>query len=186
MIVAVAALRTELAFVRGMPRVRTGIGHRARERLTQALERLDPEGVVVLGFCGATHARLVPGRLVLADVVLGNGEEIELLAELVERARERLPDAEVGPIATVEGIADPAEKARRSVDAVAVDMESYHIARELRSREIPFVVVRCVLDVLWEDISRGNRVRMAGRALSCARRLGRAAAALAPAVGGER
>ncbi len=42
MIVAVAALRTELAFVWGMPRVRTGIGHRARERLTQALKHSTP------------------------------------------------------------------------------------------------------------------------------------------------
>ncbi|NOX44894.1 MAG: hypothetical protein GXO72_04050 [Caldiserica bacterium] len=183
MIAAVAALRTELTFVRGMHRVRTGIGPRARERLARALERFDPEGAVILGFCGATHARLTPGSLILASSIRHGAEEIEVPGELVAAAGKRLPAAEIGPIYTTEGIADPPEKVRLSLFALGVDMESFHLAQELRTRRVPFLILRCVLDTLWEDLSRKSP-RFIGRAISCARRLGRAAEVLAPVVAG--
>lgn len=184
MILAIGALWTELAFVRGMRRVRTGIGPRSRERLARALERLAPEGAVILGFCGATHARLAPGSLILASSVRYGTEEIAVPGELVAAAGRRLPAAEIGPIHTVEGVAGPREKARLSVSALGVDMESFHLAQELRRRRIPFLVLRCVLDALWEDVSRRS-LRLIGRAIPCARRLGGAAAVLARVAGGE-
>ncbi len=183
MTIAVAALRTELLFVRGCLRVRTGIGPRARQRLARALERLDPEGAVILGFCGATQACLAPGTLILASSIRHGTEEIEVPGGLVAAAETRLPAAEIGPIYTTEGIADPPEKARLSLFALGVDMESFHLARELRTRHVPFLILRCVLDTLWEDVSRKSP-RLVGRAISCARRLGRAAEVLAPVVAG--
>ena len=184
MIVAAAALWTELLFVRGLIRVRTGVGPRAAERLSRALERLRPRGAVILGFCGATHAYLVPGTIVLATSVRHDGEELGVTPELVARAREKLPDAELGALTTSDGIADPATKARLSLDSVAADMESFHLARELRARGIPFLVVRCVLDALWEDLSRAPKARWAARALACARKLGTATEVLASVVAG--
>ena len=184
MIAAVAALRTELLFVRGCHKVRTGTGPGASERLARALEALRPQGAVVLGFCGAAHARLVPGTLILATSIRHGGEVLEVPPELVVRAEERLPDADPGALVTVDDVADPATKARISLDAFGVDMESFHLARELRARGIPFLVVRCVLDALWEDISRAPRVRWTARALACARKLGAAVKALAPLLAG--
>ncbi len=184
MIAAVAALQTELLFVRGCYKVRAGIGHEASERLARVLERLRPQGAVVLGFCGGTHARLVPGTLILATSVRHGGEELGVTPELVAKAKEKLPDAELGPLTTADGIADPETKARVSLDALGVDMESFHLARKLRELGIPYLVVRCVLEALWEDISRAPRVRWTARALACARRLGAAVKALAPLLAG--
>ena len=180
MIVAVAALRTELLFVRGCPRVRTGIGPGARERLARALERIRPRAAVILGFCGATRARLAPGTLILATSLRRGEEELAIPEEIVAAAREGLPGAQAGTMVTVDGMADAAEKARLSLDAVAVDMESFHLAVALRERGIPFLVVRCVLDPLWEDLSQRSNVLLAPRALRCARRLARAMRTLAP------
>lgn len=182
MIVAVAALRTELLFLRGYPRVRTGVGPGARERLARALERIRPHAVVILGFCGATWAYLVPGTLVLATSLRRGKEELRVPGDVVAAARERLPEAQIGPLATVDGMADPATKARLSPDAVAVDMESFDLAAALQKRGIPFLVVRCVLDPLWEDISRRAKTLLAPRAIVCARRLARAMRTLAPVL----
>ncbi|MGY4707082.1 5'-methylthioadenosine/S-adenosylhomocysteine nucleosidase family protein [Candidatus Bipolaricaulota sp. J31] len=182
MIVAVAALRTELLFVRGCPRVRTGIGPGARERLARAFERIRPRAAVILGFCGATRAHLAPGALILATSLRRGKEELSVPEEIVAAAREGLPGAQAGPLATVDGMADAAEKARLSLDAVAVDLESFHLAATLRERGIPFLVLRCVLDPLWEDLSRRAKVLLAPRALACARRLARAMRTLAPVL----
>ncbi|HDC92261.1 MAG TPA: hypothetical protein ENF15_00655 [Candidatus Acetothermia bacterium] len=183
MTVAVAALRTELLFVRGMPRIVVGMGPRSRERLAEALGRLRARGAVVLGFCGATHARLAPGSLILASSIRHGAEEIEVSGGLIAAAGKRLPAAEIGPVYTADRIADPPEKARLSLFAMGVDMESFHLAQELRARRVPFLILRCVLDTLWEDVSHRS-LRFVGRAISCARRLGRAAEVLAPMLAG--
>ncbi|RLE29294.1 hypothetical protein DRJ54_04890 [Candidatus Acetothermia bacterium] len=178
-VLTVAALRTELLFA-PRPRMALGMGEAAAPRLVKLLDRRTPAGVLVVGFCGATRAGLPPGTLVLASAVDGTA----LPQGLVERARERLPGAEVGTVVTVGAPASPAGKARLSPDALAVDMESVHLAAELSSRGIPFLILRCVLDALWEDLSAGPRLRWARRALACARRLGQGARALVPALEG--
>ena len=183
MILTCGALKTELLFVRTRPRLALGMGEVARERLVRFLSAHRPAGVLVVGFCGATRASLPPGALILAEAAAA-GEEIPLPQELLARAKAALPEAEVGPVATVASPAAPAEKARLSVDALAVDMESGHLAAELSSRGIPFLVVRCVLDALWEDVTCGLKLRFARRALACARRLGQAAGALVPVLEG--
>ncbi len=179
MVLTVAALRTELLFA-PWPRAALGMGQKARARLRRILEGERPAGVLVVGFSGAARASLPVGALVLADSARG----VRVPDGLLERARKALPEAEVGPVATVESPAAPAEKARLSADALAVDMESGYLAAELSSRGIPFLVVRCVLDALWEDVTSGLKFRFARRALVCARRLGQAAGALVPVLEG--
>jgi len=178
-VLTVAALRTELLFA-PRPRAALGVGGAAADRLAKLLKRNRPSAVLVVGFCGATRASLSPGTLVLASAVDGTA----LPEGLVERARANLPGVEVGPLVTVEAPASPAEKARLSPDALAVDMESAHLAGELSSQGIPFLILRCVLDALWEEISAGMRLRWARRALLCARRLGQGARTLRPVLEG--
>lgn len=183
MIVTVAALRTELLFA-PRPWLWVGVGAGARGRLARWLDRHPTRGVVIVGFCGGTRAALRPGDLVLAAAVATEGQEIAASQTLLELARVALPEAHVGGVATVEAPADPVAKARLGVDALAVDMESAHLAQEFSERGIPFLVLRVVLDALWEDVSAGLRIRWAGRAMGCARRLGQAAAALRPILEG--
>lgn len=176
MIVVLGALRTELLFVRRGPRLALGIGARAAERLSAWLRVMRPDRALVIGFCGGADPSLGPGDLVLADALLRDGERVDVPGGPLAEARRALPGAKVGPLLTVEGPADPAAKARASAEAVGVDMESYHIARVLSGHGIPFLVLRCVLDPLWED--PGRRWRYAIRALRCARSLGSAAGRL--------
>ncbi|HAZ30027.1 TPA: hypothetical protein DCY65_00420 [Candidatus Acetothermia bacterium] len=180
MIVTVAALRTELLFV-PRPRVQVGVGAEAAGRLRRWLNGKGPRAALVVGFSGAARAGLAAGTVVLAASIVSDGADpVSLDGVLVARAQEALPKAVVGPVATVDRPAGPAEKARLGVDALAVDMESSPLARELSDRGIPFLVVRVVLDELWEDVFSGPRARWAGQAIACARRLGAAAAALRP------
>ncbi|HDI11041.1 MAG TPA: hypothetical protein ENF77_01810 [Candidatus Acetothermia bacterium] len=177
-VLVVAALRTELLFVRHRPVAILGMGDKAAPRLVGLVRRKRPLGVLAVGFCGATWATLPPGALVLASGVDG----LEVPGELVERARTMLPRAEVGPVATVKALADPREKARLGLDALAVDMESAPLARQLASLGIPFLILRCVLDALWEDVSIGPRLRWTKRALMCARRLAEGVRTLVPVL----
>lgn len=182
MIVTVAALATELLFA-PRPRMRVGVGAEARGRLRDWLAGHRPRGALVVGFSGATRANLAAGSAVLADTVVAEGTDpLVLDRALVARGCEALPSAVVGTVVTVARPADPAQKTRLGLDALAVDMESAHLARELARQGIPFLVVRVVLDELWEDIVSSSRIRWAGRAIVCARSLGRAAEALRPVL----
>jgi len=178
-VLTVAALRTELLYA-PRPRAALGVGERAAAQLVRILDRKRPAGVLVVGFCGAARAGLPPGTLLIAD----RAGDVPLPDELVAMAKGALPEAEVGALAQVGSPAAPEEKARLSPDALAVDMESEVLAAELSSRGVPFLILRCVLDALWEDLTRGPRLLWAGRALSCARKLGRGARALAPLLEG--
>ncbi|QAA77170.1 MAG: hypothetical protein BIP78_1404 [Candidatus Bipolaricaulis sibiricus] len=184
MILTVAALATELLFV-PRPRLRVGVGAGAGQRLRAWLGGHRPDGVLVVGFAGATRAGVAAGSLLVAAEILGDeSDRIPLDPALVARAQAALPHAIVEGVATVARPADPAGKARLGVGAAAVDMESLHLARELAGRGIPFLVVRAVLDELWEDVLGSPRMRWAGRAVACARRLGRAAEMLGPVLEG--
>jgi 4-hydroxy-3-methylbut-2-enyl diphosphate reductase len=127
--VIVAPLRVEAWAVGGR---RLGMG--AREL---------PPGdgpVVIAGLCGAIDPALRPGDLVVAAEVRGDGEPIRCATDLAEAI-----GARVGPIASVERIAGRAEKrALRESGALAVDMESYWLARSAGDR--PVAVVRAVVD----------------------------------------
>ncbi|MBC7293639.1 MAG: hypothetical protein H5T84_06005 [Thermoleophilia bacterium] len=184
LILTVAALATELLFA-PRPRLRVGVGVGASERLRAGMRGRRADGVLVVGFAGATRAGVAAGTLVLAAEILGDeSDRIPLDPALVARAQAALPHAVVEGVATVARPADPGNKARLGVEAVAVDMESLHLARELAGRGIPFLVVRAVLDEVWEDVLGSPRIRWARRALACARTLGRAAETLGPVLEG--
>lgn len=175
----VAPLRTELLLA-PRPRIALGVGKRAAARLGLLLQGEKPPGVLVVGFAGAARADLPAGTLVLAT----SAGEVAVPEGILSRAREALPEAKLGPIASLGHLATPEEKARQGLAALAVDMESEDLAAELSRQGIPFLILRCVLDVLWEDLGRGPRARWARRALACARRLGRGAKALIPILEG--
>jgi hypothetical protein len=174
----VAALRTELLFA-PRPCSPLGVGPRSRANLARALDEAGPAGVLVLGFCGGLRASLSPGDLLLADRVVDAEGEVQIAPDEVARASRLVSSAHVESLVTVSRTADPGQKARLGLTAAGCDMESSFLARELVARELPFVIVRVVLDALWEDLPSGlSSVLWAPRAIACARRLGGAAHAL--------
>ena len=43
-------------------------------------------------------------------------------------------------------------------NADAIDMESYALARIARNNKIPFIIIRPILDTVWEDLTVLERV----------------------------
>jgi hypothetical protein len=84
-------------------------------------------------------------------------------ANLVERLRQRLPDATVGPIVGQASICatSAAKRAlRESMGAIAVDMET-HIARRVAARNsLPFVALRIISDGSDVDLPPATLVGM--------------------------
>ncbi len=167
-----AALRTELGFVRA-PKTCVGLRARKWPQVAAMLHRRPPKAVLVVGFSGALRGELTPGTLVVASNVRTDEEERRPPVHMVDLARQALPQTAVGSICTTDTQASPAQKARLGVDSLAVDLESARLAKGLDELGISWLIVRVVLDALWEELpTRATSVTWAGRALACARRLG--------------
>lgn len=179
----VAALRTELLFVPG-PKAALGVGGQARATLGELLVGKKPRAVAIVGYAGGLRPQLEPGDLVLAERILDEDGVVEVDAELLFLARQRLPWAHAGPLFTDRRLTPREEKAELAKKALAVDMETSFLVRELRARGIPFLAARVILDTEEEEVQLGWRAAFwAGRALRCSRVLGRAAEGLRAALG---
>ncbi len=181
-VIVVGALRTELLFVPG-PKAALGVGQKARARLRQLLDRRHPKGVVILGYAGGLRPDLPPGTLVLADSIVDEEGVVRVNADLLSCAKRLLPAAKVGPLFTANTLTSQKEKEVLGEKAVAVDMETSHLARELLAKGVPFLVGRAILDACLEEAPQGwHCVFWAGRALRCSHALGRAARILRPVL----
>lgn len=106
-------------------------------------------GVVSFGIAGGVAPGLVPGTLILATIVLADGEEFPVHGPWRDRLAGRLPSALAGSmVGGMDIVATPEAKAdlHRSTGALAVDMESAMVALACRHARVPFVVVRAVAD----------------------------------------
>jgi adenosylhomocysteine nucleosidase len=147
---------------------RTGMGRRRAEASVEAVAaRYQVATVISIGFTGALEARLEVGDLVLASELIGLtgpcGSEIERTIyqpnqELLRAATEALGATPLrvvlGPTVTVPGIITTPAGRRRlgsQTGAVAVDMESYWVARAAADRGLPFLALRAISDT-QEDL----------------------------------
>jgi len=176
-VMVLAALRTELLFVRG-PKAALGVGEAARAGLRRALARFSPKGAILLGYCGGLGGGLPPGSLILADRLDGPEGTVRPSAKILSKARELLPEAYSGPLFThpvlLRKEAAQKEALEKGIKPLGVDMEANFVAAELWRRKIPFLVVKIVLDSGEEEIFLGiGRFLWAPRALWCSWKLGR-------------
>lgn len=106
-------------------------------------------GVLSFGLAGGLAPRLVPGAVVLGQLVRSAAESLPCDPEWLGRLAQSLPLATCGVIAGVDRpAADASQKARLAAQtaALAVDMES-HIAARLAARHgLPFAALRVILD----------------------------------------
>jgi nucleoside phosphorylase len=147
----------------------TGMGRqRAEQSVGAVLARFPVTAVISIGFSGALERQLQVGDLVLASALMGltasGSNEIEPTIfranqELLHTAAEALQTTPLpvvsGPTATASDIiATPLAKQDmgRQTGAVAVDMESYWIARAISERGFPFLAIRAISDTLEESL----------------------------------
>lgn len=179
-VMVVAALRTELLFVRE-PKAALGVGKKAQVRLRLLLSRFRPAGVAIVGYAGGLSPDLGPGALVLPDLILDEEGSVPVDQRLLSLAQRRLPRAAVGPLFTAEKLVSPREKEVLAERALAVDMETSLLVRELLARSIPFLVGRVILDAREERVS-ARSLLWAGRALRCSWLLRRVSSVLCSAL----
>ena len=118
-------------------------------------------GVVSFGLCGALDPALTLGDLVVGETVGDDEDDFEADADWASRVVVALPSAKVGRFARAEQpVATTADKAalRSRTGAMAVDMESYVVARLAREYGAPFAIVRAVSDAAERALPHAAQV----------------------------
>jgi len=186
-----------------------GVGGGAAQVI--AAER--PRLVVSCGFAGALHPALGPGDIVLASSVRDDSGELAIAREAVlaeaRRALAGTPRLSEGELLSTTRIATTAsaKRALARPGRLAVDLESWAVARAATRAGVPWLALRVILDPLDVDLPRfagearthyaaaalrhalgdprGTRdvVRLARQAALALRSLRRAIEALAPVLG---
>jgi 4-hydroxy-3-methylbut-2-enyl diphosphate reductase len=165
-------LRWEARAVRGGGAATVVVTGAGRRRVERARQRLAPavdehRATAIAGFCGATNGDLVPGDLIVADVLRDPGGRewafpgAAMLAGELRRAGLR---AVAGPVHSVERLArGKARAAAHEAGAMAVDMESAWLADAVADRR-PSAVVRAVVDTPEHELVSPRTARNALRA----------------------
>jgi hopanoid-associated phosphorylase len=148
---AVTGMLSEARLLEGLGyRIVAGGGHAAAtRRKVEVLVTGGATGLVSFGIAGALDPDLEPGDLVIADdVILADGRRINCDADWRRRILQKV-SAQGGTIAGRSvAAATRAEKGALfdNTGAVAVDMESHHVAEAAALHGLPFIVIRAIAD----------------------------------------
>ena len=154
------------AMRRGLPGVtvlKTGLGREKSIEALSMVDRIDPEVLVIAGFCGALDPSLEPGDLVVASGVRGpDGSCLTLESEsLVLALRGDEIRVRSGLIVSSEHLVRGGERETLyRAGGMAVDMESAWLARTARSR--PLAVVRVVVDTPGRELFNPIKTMVGG------------------------
>ena len=134
--------------------VESGLGgSRARRATAALLDAHSPRWIVSTGFCGALVPDLKTGQIIVANEIVNPAGEVLSIDVGMESDESR--GLRVGRTLTVDRmVRTVAEKQKLSETsgAIAVDMETYEIARLCRERKTRFLAVRAVSDDLSADL----------------------------------
>jgi adenosylhomocysteine nucleosidase len=160
-ILAVVGMTREAKILGDIPLI---IGGGDAAALATALEtalRGGVAGVVSFGLCGALDPALKVGDLVVGDAVGDADDSFEADAAWTARIVAAAPGAAVGRFARADRVVSSvAEKQalRRGAGALAVDLESYTVARLARWFGVPFAIVRAVSDAAARALPHAAQV----------------------------
>jgi adenosylhomocysteine nucleosidase len=161
-----AALPQETVPLRSRPcsrlaLVTTGVGFENADRCVRSwLRRRNTQVVLGIGFAGGLSASLHVGDLIVAREVCGVCK-ISPTRELVRAAEKVIADGLVvrfGTVMTVKEVLCESRAKQSLATSLAaeeigcVDMESAAIARACSEYCIPFLIVRCITDLLDENL----------------------------------
>ncbi len=130
-----------------------GPGADRAQRAARALIAKGSAALLSFGVAGGLDPALRPGTVVLADRLVGPdrsvfGADAEWCDRLLRAGRDRMA-MKIGAIAGIDRpLQNPHDKASlyEATGAVALDMESYAVARIARDADIPFLAVRAIAD----------------------------------------
>ena len=162
----IAALRRELSDLRKLARrnlvfLETGVGtDNASKKLTKFLEKTGADFVLGVGMAGALSPSLRVGDLFIVERVIGPSTIVLLpnLCSLAKLVRLNGANIHVGTAVTANEFVCEVNRKRSLAAALkpdqmgCVDMESWAVARVCTERRIPFLIIRCISDLLEEDL----------------------------------
>lgn len=136
---------------------------------TEELVRAGVTGLLSFGIAGALDPRLQPGDLIVADgVVLPDGRHVTCDQAWRQRVLDRISGLDVGVLqfakiaVNIPGMVAGASTAAatraqksalfHATGALAVDMESHHVAELASRHNLPLLVIRAVADTAFDDI----------------------------------
>lgn len=133
--------------------VESGPGPKRAERATQALlDAHEPGWVLSVGFSGGLVPETRKGDIVVASSVTDGTESLDIDLKMPADPDHGL---HVGRFLqtkeVVRTVAEKKELAERT-GAIAVDMESFAVARVCAARKTRFLAIRCISDDLSEDL----------------------------------
>jgi 4-hydroxy-3-methylbut-2-en-1-yl diphosphate reductase len=187
-----APLRLEAAALgrrAGTRILRSGMGPaRARIAAARGLAVDDVRGLAVAGTCAAVAPGLEPGDVVLgAELRVAGRDPVRVPGSAILAAglKRRGLRVHVGPIASVDRVAGPAERRYLREDGVlAVDMESAWLADAADDR--PLAVLRTVAETAGRELVDPRTALAGARALASLRRAAPAIEEWSRAIGPKR
>jgi len=136
--------------------LRGGVGPASAAAAATTLLAQQPRTIVSCGFCGGLAAAPKLGDVILAEKVIdgsGDGPDINCDPALLKSWQAALGSAgvavHVGPLASVTAAVTTCDGKRnlgQRCSAIAVDMESYAIARQAGKAGVPVMVLRVISD----------------------------------------
>lgn len=158
----ITALKEELSAVKSAMNapsvllIRGGVGAKSASTAAESVLLQKPRALVSSGFCGGLAAAPLLGHVVLATRVLdgsGDGAPIACDPERVKHWRTLLEKASIAvhcgdlvSVSTAVTSTDAKAVLAQKSGALAVDMESYAIARLAQKAGVPFLILRTISD----------------------------------------
>ncbi|PWT92730.1 MAG: hypothetical protein C5B54_03080 [Acidobacteria bacterium] len=152
-----AAMPREISALKGrLPEycstIVTGVGaENAEKSLRGFLSNSLPAAVIAIGFAGALTAELKVGDIVVSKQVIDLKNE-PITASLLQES------VIAGSILSVHKMICTASEKQELASMLAnhhplcVDLESFAIAQVCRDYDVPFVIIKCITDLLDEDL----------------------------------
>lgn len=157
----VTGLQSEAKLLAGLPLGIVSGGGRpaATRRKIDELIAQGVEGLISFGIAGGLDPALRTGDIVIsATVVDAEGRQHVGNPAWLERALSLLPSCAAGHIYASDRIVETTGEKRRlftTLNALAADMESHHVAEAAEQHGLPFLVIRAISDTADEILPAG-------------------------------
>ena len=137
----------------------SGVGATAARQATEDVIALhQPTWIISAGFAGALHAALRRGHIIMPNQIVDlNHQSLQIPLQIDPETVTANPALHVGRLLTVDHVILDAGEKRRLADtyhALACDMETMAVAQVCRARQVRFLSVRVVSDLLDESLPK--------------------------------
>lgn len=132
----------------------SGMGPEGALRATQILHEYEVDALLSFGVAAALDNALVPGDLVLPEMIYNDDRSLPVTLEWRQRIAELLPSYLTVVGGTLAGTEEPLFSRQEKIElrektgACAADMETAMVAEFAARADLPFIAIRAIVDPL--------------------------------------